>query len=205
MQDQSKVMFVHIPKTAGTSIRNCLLSHKNFYNVPQVESYRGHTPIFLLEGIIDIDQYYKISVVRNPYRRSFSLYKSFLININRNLVLPSMRSLRVSYKEFLNYIRLYGSKHSQVIFNNASNAFFDQSFYVFDSNGKLAVDKIYRFENIKELESDFSISLPRMNASLYSEQEYIESNSIDTIELIKYIYHRDFSLFNYSMKFEDSI
>ena len=61
-----KVVFYHIPKTAGTSIKNTLGMDSGF------------VPYFLSDGAKNFDEvkdgYQKFSVVRNPYSRFISLY-----------------------------------------------------------------------------------------------------------------------------------
>lgn len=206
MQNTKKLMFVHIPRTGGLSTRHALKDKDFFFEQPQIKSYLGHTPLFILEKNVILEDFYKITIVRNPYTRAFSLYNSFLKQLKSNIPFPSLHQCEITFNEFLSYVRLHGSKQSPVIFNVAPNSIFDQSFYIFNSSGRNLIDKVYKFENLQELERDYNLTLPQLNASDKSvAEEFIEAYTHENINLVKFIYHRDFYLLNYSMDFMDSV
>lgn len=207
MQNTKKLMFVHIPRTGGTSIRHVFKDKDYFFVHPQISSYIGHTPAFILETLIQLQDYYKIAVIRNPYTRAYSLYKSFIKQIDSIIPYPSLRNNQITFHEFLTYVRLQSSKQSPVTFNVAPNAIFDQSFYIFNSKGKNVIDRIYRYENLKELENDYSIKLPILNTSDSKrlKHDYVDEYTQENIDLVAYLYHRDFQLLNYSFDFKDTM
>ncbi|WP_417698442.1 sulfotransferase family 2 domain-containing protein, partial [Psychromonas sp.] len=63
-----KCIFIHIPKTAGTSIlmtligKDSLKDHSNYYDFKRINS-------------VKFKKYYKFCFVRNPYDRAVSLYE----------------------------------------------------------------------------------------------------------------------------------
>jgi len=199
-----QVMFFHVPKTGGVSILDFLRKQSFFYPKPELYTFDYHTPLFVTEKILDINQFHKITVVRNPYRRTYSLYKACIKKLIKEVGYASIDISNFCYKEFLIYCRLQGSKHSSIVLNNAGNATFDQSFYVVDSSGNLNIEKLYKLENINEFETDFNTKLPELNAGTYTEQEYLDTHTSDVIQSVKYLYYRDFDLFNYSTHFDDS-
>ena len=62
---KKQLLFIHIPKTAGTSISATL-------NIPKDCEHR--TLQQTIKKKSDLDKYYKVSFVRNPYDRMVSLY-----------------------------------------------------------------------------------------------------------------------------------
>lgn len=62
-----KIVFIHIPKSAGTSIR------KGFFNGNYTGPVMGHIPK-------EWESYFKFAFVRNPYERFVSAYKMFKKN-----------------------------------------------------------------------------------------------------------------------------
>lgn len=179
---KSPLLFVHIPKTAGVTIRVALGiwpsdSWKRVY-------YLGHDPYHVLKQNNKIqEEVFKFSVVRNPFTRIYSYYdhyKRFFFK-------------QISFNDFL-------QKIEKGEMSNNSLVGLDQSFYIFE-NGKTELNKIYRFEDIKELESDLGVFLDNFNVGSYSKEEYNNDYTERNIELVKTIYARDFHNLGYSQNF----
>lgn len=179
-----KLLFVHVPKTGGTSIKDFLES------VGQDEWNRswpmGHDPYFELEKNNNIDNnVYSFAVVRNPYTRAYSYYRHYLTQNN----------VSESFYDFLNQVRVkYSAEKTPMMIYN-------QSFYTHDCFGNFKLSKLYRFENLKELEEDLEITLPKLRIGEYSKEEMIESYSHDIIKLVKHLYFEDFYNFSYPLDF----
>ena len=189
-------MFVHVPKTGGTSIRTFLDDH-GLDQWNRDSRLVHHDPLFMLLKNNDIpDDANVFSVVRNPYTRAFSYYKHFM---HQNGVLRS-------FHYFLNYVR---NKGMPLLHQNAYSwtpmIIHNQSYYLHDDNGEMSLTKLYKYENLAEFEKDFDTKLPRYNVGNYTREEYLNCYDKQCIGLVKQIYLEDFINFNYSMNFEESV
>lgn len=173
------MLFVHIPKTAGQSIFSVVSSHWNYVE------HAKHDPLFLLERNNNIVDAYKFSVVRNPYRRTFSYYKHF----------NKINHTEYTFGQFLDIIK------SGTSFPKTKMIPYSQSFYCLNTVGDIGLDKIYKFENLKELESDLSVSLPHINRGSYSEVEYFNSYGQRERNFVRDYYSSDFYNFEYTTDF----
>lgn len=71
IDNDKKILFVHIPRTGGSSIKSSLDLHdKLFKKSPSFLDY--HTPFRNIDNIYD--SYFKFTFVRNPWDRFVSLY-----------------------------------------------------------------------------------------------------------------------------------
>jgi hypothetical protein len=213
MIDQTKkLMFIHIPKTAGTSVLNVLEPKFNWNQlhpekwVPLVKEHLGvrHDPLFLLEKINDLNDYYKFCVVRNPYLRAFSLYKHYMHRAGKEN--RHHRKVYKNYVEFLKDILIIKDVYDPEVFFRQRPRFHEfmhqtQTFYIKNSKNEIGVDKIYHHEKIKQFESDFAVKLPILNARIYVAGEYYKENTVEAIDLVQKIYYEDFVNFNYSLNF----
>ena len=133
-KEYSAVLFVHIPKTAGSSISK-ILNEKNLDNWKR-EWPRHHYPYsYLKEANLIDDSVFSFAVVRNPYTRTYSCYKQY----------NKTNQTDISFSEYLNNIKQ--GKISPI----SPLLHIPQSFYVIDQD-IIKVDRIYKFENLKELE-----------------------------------------------------
>lgn len=155
-----KSIFVHIPKTAGQSIENYLLSTleknrfsdgKNYLLCPNDNPNKGPQRLahlttedylkfaYLTER--EFKEYFKFSMIRNPWARVVSFYK---FRGFTNLV---------SFNRFVNrYLPEYFEKEYWF--------FRPQTDFIFDDNENLLVDFVGRFES---LDRDFNSITEKMN------------------------------------------
>jgi hypothetical protein len=202
MLHYKKVLFIHIPKTAGSSIRH-FLNHHKLESWKRVPVFTLHDPFFILEQNNDLSDTYKFAIVRNPYTRAFSHYKH----------IQSIKNYKDSFNDFLNLIRINGQiwlagiQHEhQINFNRTFPLIsFRQSFYLYDTNGNISIDKIYRKENLSEFETDFDTKLQHLNKNSYTREEYLEAYNSTNKNLVKNLFIEDFINFNYSLHFDDSV
>jgi hypothetical protein len=182
---RSKLLFIHIPKTGGTSIAKYLLeSGLDKWN--RDFNYKHHDPLILLEknNLIDIDTF-KFSVVRNPYTRTYSYYHHFM----------RINSISLSFTDFLDIIK------KEIFFPQTPLINKLQKYYVLDKSGGIGLTKIYNYENLLELESDLNFKLEKLNVGNYSKKEYYDDYNKKNINLVKEIFFDDFKIFNYSLDF----
>lgn len=186
-REYSGVLFVHIPKTAGTSISS-LLNENNLDNWNR-EWPRHHDPYFYLKQANNINEtIFSFSVVRNPYTRTYSCFKQF----------NKANKTSISFIEYLNNII------KKVVSPISPLLHLTQSFYIAQDD-KVEVNKVYNFENLKELENDFTWKLGNYNVGNYAIDSYINDYSIEAIDITKEIYKKDFSLFGYSTDFKNTL
>lgn len=184
-KEYSGTLFVHIPKTAGTSVFSIINS---LSLDPWKRQYpRGHDPYFYLKenNLID-NSIFSFSVVRNPYTRTYSCFKQFNKTNNKKII----------FSEYLQNIK------NNIISDITPMLHLPQSFYVLDSKNVYNLDKTYRFENLKDLEEDFGWTLSFENKGNYDILEYNDAYTKENIASVQYIYDQDFVMFGYSKDFE---
>ncbi|MBR9910204.1 MAG: sulfotransferase family protein [Gammaproteobacteria bacterium] len=168
-----RLIFIHIPKCAGSSIGSFYSEGKKFnWEEPDYEYLYGWCPkrqIHLQHAtakqLLDTDlitediwnSYHKFTIIRNPWDRSYSDYMWIMKD----------RNIRGSFKEYItksgSFTEPLQNKHSK---NYRGDHLIPQSDF-FATEGKYAVDYVFRFENLLEsiktinsciqLEKDFSI------------------------------------------------
>lgn len=180
----SNYLFVHVPKTAGQSILSSL-NEKGLDPWNRVV-HAKHDPFFVLQRNNQIDEsVFTFAVVRNPFRRTFSYFKHFC---NQN-------DVSCKFEDFLNIIK------NGIHYERTPMILYTQSFYCLDSIGDISLNKIYKYENLQELEEDLDIDLPHLNKGSYSEEEYFESYTDSNRNFVRDHYSSDFYNFNYCLDF----
>ena len=135
------LIFVHIPKTAGSSVNDTL----------KINNKRtGHKTLKEIRNNIDLDiydKYTKFSIIRNPFDRMVSLY-SYRIKNKDNWVMygfPSNKRKEVTFEwwfwNFDVHLHMISSPRMQ------SMSCYD---CLIDKTGQLGVNHILRFEHLKE-------------------------------------------------------
>lgn len=221
----SDILYVHIPKTAGTSMtfffreRQC--GYKEIYeNFEQFDNKGfvtfGHTSIMsLLENNIMTQDYfgraYKFSFVRNPFDYFVALFtKGITMNFDythkwllTSNCLELFERFCLSAKNRIHPIGLYNSRE-----NNQVNK---QTTWIKDKAGKIFVDFVGRFESLDE---DFKrlckiigikyTPLPIAQTSINTKQrlkdeyKYRKFYNSDTRKIVEDLYKDDLETFNYT-------
>lgn len=143
---KNNLLFIHAPKTAGTSVENWFWK---VYGREYVTVHK-HAPIHYM-NLFDIKAY-KWAVVRNPFSRAVSWYQQALslILLDESIKRFNIRGLTQEAwdRGFDYFIQHF---YDRVGFNPGSNIVISPMFtqhYYLTINGKLAVDCIVRFENL---------------------------------------------------------
>ena len=90
-----RLVFTHIPKNAGTSIREWLSQHvEDAHEIPGI--YKHHTPHHVPDTVYGMD-YTLFAVVRNPYDRLLSQYNFHVERYEAYLHRKSRLSQKESY------------------------------------------------------------------------------------------------------------
>jgi hypothetical protein len=191
--DKQKCIFIHIPKTAGTSVLNALGKEKGG---------RNHLPwyVYYTANQYKFNNYFKFAFVRNPWDRVYSAYSYLLEGGNKQ---GDMNLLNIvnKYNNFENFV-VHGLGCGD--FRNHL-LFIPQSEFIVGPQGEIVVDFVGNYE---KLEDDFhklmsimgksNKKLPQLNKSLGNQKykdEYLTQKSIDVVEQI---YRQDIKTFNYS-------
>ena len=187
-KEYDKILFVHIPKTAGTSILNKIKEKGlDLWNRNSVEYPRGHLPLFVLKQQNKIDQsVFIFAVVRNPYTRTYSCYHQF----------NKTNKTNISFIEYLKNIQKNKISETTPLLH------LPQYIYIINEHGNDITNKIYKFEKLKELENDFNWELGFDNKGKYMVELYNKDYTKETIDLVQKIYRSDFERFGYSKNFE---
>jgi hypothetical protein len=207
---EKKFLFVHVPKTAGSSITTTLtpyslpkskpLSRRITSHIPFPESaakvyLRQHDTALHIKrklGRIQFEDLCKFAVVRNPYEHAASYYRFLCQRPDHR---HHQRTADLTFVQFLE--------------RRAQNARpMDQSSFLVDRSGQFLVDHILRFEIL-------SVGFSKLCCELdipYSELPFKNSTQNRALDafyctksqsLVERIYQRDFDNFGY--KFPDTL
>ena len=161
-----KFIFIHIPKCGGSSIENSLskftkldlmnnprplsdeqIESRNLYVTGSLHRLARHLSAREIKALMKdqkFQDYYKFSIVRNPYSRLVSYY-----NFIRQLKSPDRKKLQVRLVLDSDNFKDFVVNALQV---EEINLFFNQHKYIFDEDENNLMDFIGKFEN---LSSDF--------------------------------------------------
>ena len=197
-----KVVFVHVPKTAGSSIEDALemrdseareeilsgyINNERYkkYSTPWSQHLKASEISEIKPGVMK--EYFSFAVVRNPYERAVS---SWLWKQKKGIARSG-----IQLRDFL-VLKYSNDNHhlSQVDF--------------ITKNEEIIVDKIIRFEELeegwKEICNILGIEkkLPHLNKSS-GVDHYSKYYDFETRRLLERIYWRDLDFFNY--KFSNKV
>ena len=212
-----KVIFIHVPKCAGTSIEY-LLDIKGvdcFFTLGTKEAGANYIPkdkftseeytqcinknmqhytLIELSKILQPDifsVYEKISIVRNPYSRLVSEY-----NFRKSLYNPAVTTFEDLIKNKLNIDRVERNK----VYDGHLET--QTSFLINEQGNFNTINKLYKFENLNECINDINMltgkqEQPHLRTSKDSKpwQEYYTP---ELKELVYSFYKEDFINFSYS-------
>ena len=205
LSDQHKFIFVHVSKSAGTSmyrtlepfanvidkrLLNRLLSKSGIKRNYHSRYFARHTCISEAMKYIpqqDFEQFFKFGFVRNPYDWIVSLY-SFLSQTESHH--RQKQIAKMSFSEYIDFEINRNKRH--------------QHLFLCDNKGDLAVDFVGRFERLNE---DFAqvtkrlqldLNLPHVNASRH--RDYRDYYTEEIYDKVTKHWHRDIRLFGYQFE-----
>ena len=185
-----KIIFVHIPKTAGISVAKAI-----FGDV----SLEGHRSIMFYKNLFneDFSEYFTFSVVRNPWDRLYSAFKFLEKGGINNHYRNAYEQYLEEYKDFEDFVT--NGLNKKMIYEIMH--FIPQSEFICSKDGKIDVNYIARFENLKDDISKLSekinnpIELDHHNSN--KKVSYKEIYTSDMIKKVEEIYKMDIINFNY--------
>ncbi len=186
---KQKIVFIHIPKAAGTSIAGLLYGKRNGHlKAEYVQKELGKT----------FADKFSFSVSRNPYDRLVSAYNFARQGETKHgaIAHPEFYQSAV-FDTFESFVKSWLVKQD---LNTLDPVFQPQHLFVF-KEGNCLVDELFKVEEMGRLEDKLSdllnkeVHFKKKNQSTYKE----EINYIPELkELVYQLYQKDFELFNYS-------
>ncbi|MGL6315389.1 sulfotransferase family 2 domain-containing protein [Vibrio sp. WXL103] len=197
VNDKLKFIFVHIPKSAGTSIATALSTVEG-NNKAVVKATRHETLCdFISRTNFDYAGFKKFCIVRNPYARLYSLY--------RYLLKSKVRHEISSVECFEQFILELNDSDSWALKLSATN---NQTDFFMGENGRIIANYIGNYEflvseliSIKQwLGVDFE--LRHLNSSDSHSVDYREHYSGAMVDIVTKLYSKDLELLQYSFEKE---
>lgn len=187
-----KFIFIHIPKTGGTSILN-FLKHQDFFVENSIKWNTHYDNIDLNIS----DSYFKFAFHRNPWDRMVSLWQYWTVISKKNKILKKIPNA-ASFEGFckhLYYIYYMLNPYERVHFLNQVS--------LNGCNPNLKIDFWGRFSHLNEdfkkvcdiLNINF-IKLPHKNKS--NHKNYKDYYNDYLIKLVEKLYKKDIEYFNYT-------
>lgn len=218
LSHKHKFIFIHIFKTAGTSVSSQLAYHSrvidflaygswptvklvNIFNVVMkrkgmelLTGFKKHaTALDIKNALPDslFHSYFKFAFVRNPWDLCVSLY--FYLRQN-----PKLHDSKLANNlNFIDFIKVYIEKKPQ-----------KQIDFIADENGHIIIDYIGKYERLQndfnEIMNQIGLNaepLPQKNISKSRpNHDYRGYYNDDTTELVGHYFHSDIEKFNYSFE-----
>jgi hypothetical protein len=189
-----RFVFVHIQKTAGTSITQALQQINGSEKV-----FRQHSMLHVLD-LDKYEDYFLFCFVRNPFDRLVSWWNMMNHKGFQNDFSQYLLSRASSFSEFLDCTdTIHETNEGE--FPYPKSIAFNQLDYITTQEGRMAMDFIGRFEN---LEDDFDricdrigmkLKLPHSNA--FERRHYREYYTSEDVLKVKSMYRRDLEYFKY--------
>jgi hypothetical protein len=190
-----KIIFIHIPKTAGSSIEHLLRDEGKYEldfigvrNGRSTHHYMGIELKMILKELYPT--YYKFSFVRNPYDRLISEY--FWCRLNN-----VGHKFNKTFDEFLDYVE--DVIKNKKFFKPIENDHFIPQYSFLFFNNKLLVNNIFKYEDIETV-----IPLIKKRLKIKTVLQHLNKSNKNEITLtneqkerIYNLYKIDFQTFNY--------
>lgn len=158
------IRFIHIPKTAGTSVVNWMTKNNITFKLGRYSEKKGytktHSTALFWKNKYPKKETYMFSVVRNPYTRLVSYYR-YIKKVDPNFLL--------TWDEFVD------TKYNLFDFHFPWTT---QIHYVGDKKNNIIVNKIIYFENLEnDLQHFFKIykQLPSKNVTNSTNIDYMNT------------------------------
>jgi hypothetical protein len=185
--EKQKTIFIHIPKTAGTSITKKFL--------PNFKGFKHHDFIFYKNLLKDkISDYKFFTVVRNPYDRIvsyFNMHMTYSFLIKEKIAKFNPKNIQEAFKIYINLTvkeQMTSNLNKPFLVNKS------QSSYLVDNNNILNKEiHIIKYENL----NNEIAYLPRENVGKHNFSSLI-LYSEESKKFIKNYFIDDFLNFEYN-------
>lgn len=194
------ILFIHIPKNAGTSVANAL-EFKSTSHITASE--------ILYQNPALLKNSFSFCIVRNPFERFLSLY--YYAKLEKSYYHDNINPQKSLFGKHEDYGILKNSSiekcarlliENKLVHDRSWNHWLPQHTWIYDEKGKnCLVKKIYRINDLEilchdlEKHTGFNIFIPKLNVSKdFTYQRVINKK---TKEILEEYYKRDFELFDY--------
>ncbi len=191
---REKLLFVHIPKNAGNSVRR-VCKKKNIRIITHNIRRRNKR---LLAYYRDKNQrVHAFCVCRNPYDRVVSAYFYLLNQARHRKDMADRQRFIDPYEGFTDFV-LNGLREAA----KEQLHFLPQVFWIRNSEGTPQIESVLRMEN---LQKDFDAFCQKMNlkpvpldiTNTSARQPWSEYHTPETKKVVEAIYREDFDFFGY--------
>lgn len=185
-----RLIFIHIPKTAGSSIQQAITQAATFglasNRIANTEGLVGHLSAKSVRRILGETEYkrcWSFSVVRNPWDRMVSLYTNHV-------------SLGLAESEDF-------SRWLPALLDSGNVSLYRQQYrYLFNDKGKQLVDKVFRFERLNDVRVALSLHFGRpvtlMHIKKMRRKPYRDFYDAATCRLIESMFGQDIEQWEYT-------
>jgi hypothetical protein len=194
-----KFIFVHIPKTGGTSIERIFIPTAGKKDVP-----RKHDTLKMYENdFLFFEKYFKFSFVRNPWDLTISMYNYLWYSSEdwpRTWRKRNAETSELSFSDWVKHIIFRSPSIRSIDVGNRGGSDGNQIDWI--SCEKNLINFIGRFENLQE---DFNIvcdkigipqqELPHKNKTKH--KHYTEYYDNETRQIVAEKYAKDIEYFGY--------
>ena len=188
---ERKLIFIHIPKNAGTSIMKAM-GIENIFMDKTIDEYKENYDEYW-------DKYKKFTVVRDPVDRFVSAYKFARMKESGWFSATGEEGLEKHYhyelcnkmdiNEYISY--LYKNPKEFTGWN------IPQTFIILNDNDEIEIDYFLRFENLREDLKKIGIeNIQKLNSSAIEDERAIQLTKKSKMKLYE-VYDIDYKNFNY--------
>ena len=207
-----KLLFVHIPKNAGTSVERSIFDEFDFslgYNKEYLFGFDPELHINLQHATLNqmlenqlisenkLKEYHSFTVVRNPFTRAVSGYTWLMRD----------RGINDTFANFLLKKGEFAESKLQEHPTYVLDHFFTQTEFIKVEN-EIQIKEILKFEN---LQKDFNMYMKKIGLNCKLESHFKKSKTKKSIliklyteknlSIIREVYREDFENFDFSKKF----
>ncbi|MCD1636366.1 sulfotransferase family protein [Martelella mediterranea] len=199
---ENKCIFIHIPKSAGKSVRRALFATES-YHIPAVR-YQAADPVCF-------EAYFKFSFVRNPWHRCLSAYEYLKKRCSSDMSFPDHRWAASNLTNVNSFSDFLVSLENPNIRKSIKRYihFRDQIDWI-SSPGKkrkILVDFVGRYEEISKDYTEICRTLgltvhpplPPGNSKSH-DQDYRRIYTSQMVDLVQDIYRTDIETFGYEFE-----
>jgi hypothetical protein len=187
---EKKLIFIHIPKNAGTSIIKAMGCEENYFIDKSIEEYKEFYRDYW-------DTYIKFTVIRNPICRFISAYKFARMDESGWFSVTGEEGLekhlhydlcnQMNINEYVEHIYKNPEKFNRWII--------PQTFIISNQNRKIEINYYVRYENLLEDLKKIGIDkIEKLNKSSINDSSKIKLNK-KSIEKLHKIYEIDYKNF----------